>query len=131
MPSRYIGGHFHRADGTTQQEAGHAWAEAFVPGLGNVPGLKELAFQASNGEALPRAFLFEGSAYAFVVKERTPAQREDFEQVKDARLAALRRSREQAAVADFVSQLRQQTEVVYNQALLAQLMPQQPASASP
>jgi transglutaminase-like putative cysteine protease len=34
IPARYIGGHFHRADGVTQQEAGHAWAEAFVPDLG-------------------------------------------------------------------------------------------------
>jgi peptidyl-prolyl cis-trans isomerase D len=104
---------------------------AFVPGLGNVPGLKELAFQASAGAVLPRAFLFEGNAYAFVVKDRKPVQRDEFEPVKDSRLAALRRSREQAAVADFVAQLRQQTDVVYNQALLAQLMPQEPASASP
>lgn len=34
IPARYIGGHFQRADGVTDQEAGHAWAEAFVPKLG-------------------------------------------------------------------------------------------------
>ena len=43
IPARYIGGYFHRADGVTQQEAGHAWAEAFVPELGWV------AFDPANG----------------------------------------------------------------------------------
>jgi transglutaminase-like putative cysteine protease len=34
IPARYIGGHFLRADGVTDQEAGHAWAEVYVEGLG-------------------------------------------------------------------------------------------------
>ena len=34
IPARYVGGYFHRADGAVQQEAGHAWAEAFIPDLG-------------------------------------------------------------------------------------------------
>ena len=34
IPARYVGGYFLRADGETDQEAGHAWAEAFVPDLG-------------------------------------------------------------------------------------------------
>ncbi len=34
VPARYIGGYFHRADGVVQQEAGHAWAEAHIDGLG-------------------------------------------------------------------------------------------------
>jgi len=43
VPARYIGGHFHRADGVTTQEAGHAWAEAHVENLGWV------GFDPTNG----------------------------------------------------------------------------------
>jgi transglutaminase-like putative cysteine protease len=34
IPARYIGGHLYRSDGAADQEAGHAWAEAHVAGLG-------------------------------------------------------------------------------------------------
>jgi transglutaminase-like putative cysteine protease len=43
IPARYIGGHLKRADGVSQQDAGHAWVEAFVPDLGWV------AFDPANG----------------------------------------------------------------------------------
>jgi transglutaminase-like putative cysteine protease len=34
IPARFVSGHFLRSDGALHQEAGHAWAEAFVPDLG-------------------------------------------------------------------------------------------------
>ena len=43
IPARYVGGYFHRADGVTQQDAGHAWAEAYVPTVGWI------AFDPTNG----------------------------------------------------------------------------------
>jgi transglutaminase-like putative cysteine protease len=43
FPARYVGGYFHRNDGVVRQEAGHAWAESYVPDYGWV------AFDAANG----------------------------------------------------------------------------------
>lgn len=43
IPARYVGGHFYRNDGVTEQEAGHAWAEAHVANLGWV------GFDPTNG----------------------------------------------------------------------------------
>jgi transglutaminase-like putative cysteine protease len=34
VPARFVSGHFLRSDGKSSQEAGHAWAEAYVPDLG-------------------------------------------------------------------------------------------------
>jgi transglutaminase-like putative cysteine protease len=43
IPSRYIGGHFYRADGVVEQDAGHAWAECYVEDFGWI------GFDPSNG----------------------------------------------------------------------------------
>ena len=42
-PARYVSGHLARGDGQIDQEAGHAWAEAYVEGLGWV------GFDPANG----------------------------------------------------------------------------------
>ena len=43
IPARYVGGYFHGGDGGAEQDAGHAWAEAFVPELGWI------GFDGANG----------------------------------------------------------------------------------
>ena len=43
VPARFVAGHFLRSDGIVHQQAGHAWAEAFVPDLGWV------GFDPANG----------------------------------------------------------------------------------
>ena len=51
IPARYVSGYLHRADGVNEQQAGHAWAEAFVDGLGWI------AFDATNGMCATDAHL--------------------------------------------------------------------------
>ncbi|GGE42066.1 transglutaminase [Agaricicola taiwanensis] len=43
IPARYVSGYFRRIDGVVDQEAGHAWVEAYVTGLGWV------GFDPANG----------------------------------------------------------------------------------
>jgi len=45
IPARYVSGHLHRTDGLIDQDAAHAWAEAWVESLGWV------GFDAANGIA--------------------------------------------------------------------------------
>lgn len=49
VPARYVAGHLWRADGVTAQEAGHAWAEAYVEKLGWV------GFDPANGICVTEA----------------------------------------------------------------------------
>ncbi len=43
IPARYVSGHLVKLDGDVEQQAGHAWAEALVPGLGWI------GFDVANG----------------------------------------------------------------------------------
>jgi transglutaminase-like putative cysteine protease len=51
IPARYVAGYLQLADGTVDQEAGHAWAEAFVPDLGWV------GFDPANGLCTTEAYV--------------------------------------------------------------------------
>lgn len=51
VPARYVGGYLKRIDGVVDQDAGHAWAEAYVPDLGWV------AFDPTNGISATDAYV--------------------------------------------------------------------------
>jgi len=54
IPCRYVGGHLLRSDGAEQQEAGHAWVEAYVNELGWV------GFDPANGVCPTDAYVRVG-----------------------------------------------------------------------
>lgn len=91
----------------------------FVPGIGNVAGLKDVAFRTTDdGELLPRVFAEKGDAYVFRRKSFTPASGEDFDEQKESLIADLRRQREQKVLAAFVAERKAATKIAYNQAML-------------
>jgi peptidyl-prolyl cis-trans isomerase D len=95
-------------------------AGGFVGGVGNLPAAKEAAFATKkDGEVLPRAYTLRGDAFVFVRKSFEAATREQFNDVKEAHIEALRRRQEQAAVSEFVRSLKQSMAVSYNQELMA------------
>ncbi len=51
IPARYVSGHLVRNDGVQEQEAAHAWAEAYVPFLGWV------GFDPTNGVSVTDAYV--------------------------------------------------------------------------
>jgi transglutaminase-like putative cysteine protease len=51
IPARYVSGHLFRRDGLADQQAGHAWAEAWVPSLGWV------AFDPTHGICTDDAYV--------------------------------------------------------------------------
>ena len=51
IPARYISGHLYRRDGAEQQEASHAWAEAYLPDIGWI------GFDPANGIAPDDAYI--------------------------------------------------------------------------
>ena len=97
---------------------------AFIPGLGTIPGLKDVAFQAkADGELLPRVFTEGDAAYVLRRKSWKQASEDDFAASKDELMANLRRQREQVALEEFLRERKAATEVAYNQELLSQLIP--------
>jgi peptidyl-prolyl cis-trans isomerase D len=96
---------------------------AFVPGLGNVPGLKELAFQASrDSEVLGRPFVQRGEVFVFVRKSLDTPERADFDADKDEVREALLTRKEQEAVGEFIRQLKAETDISFNRAYLDQYL---------
>ncbi|RMF22486.1 MAG: hypothetical protein D6760_07370 [Deltaproteobacteria bacterium] len=96
---------------------------SYVPGLGNLRGLKEAAFQTkADGEVLPRVFMHEGDAYVCVRSGYEEADRANFEEVKDTYMERLKQQLEQQAVDAFVAELKQRADISFNKTLVEQFL---------
>ena len=94
----------------------------FVPGIGNVEGLKDVAFRAkADGDVLPRPFVHRGDAYVLVRKSAEEGDRKGFDEARDDHLERLRVQKEQIALAEFLRELKSRTEIRFDQNVLAQV----------
>jgi peptidyl-prolyl cis-trans isomerase D len=94
----------------------------FVPGLGNINGLKDAAFATSaDGEALQRSFTNPSGAFVFVRKSLEEPDRSTFSLEKDDRIVRMRTAREQEIVGEFVRSLKERADITYNESLVRQL----------
>ncbi len=92
----------------------------FIPGLGAIPGLKDVAFSVKNaGEPLPRTFESRGDAYVLVLEERVSADRDKFDERRDELLDAANKQTANRAYAQFIGKLRSSAQVSYNPELIA------------
>jgi len=97
----------------------------FIPGLGAIPGLKDVAFQAkADGELLPRVFAEGDAVYVLRRKSLQAASEEEFAASKEELTSDLQRQREQAALDEFLRERKATTQIAYNQELLSQFLKQ-------
>jgi peptidyl-prolyl cis-trans isomerase D len=95
----------------------------FIPGLGAVAGLKEMAFRTeSDGELLPRTFSHRGNTYVLARKSMTEPDRDGFAEAKDQVMEQLAVSKEQRVLDAFLEDLRANTEIAYNRAVVEPLL---------
>lgn len=97
----------------------------FIAGVGQIPGLAEVAFAATkDGEPLSRSFVSGNKAFVFVRESVTDAARETFDTVKEDEIRRLEEAREQEALKMFIEarkrELQASDEISYD---LAQLRP--------
>lgn len=96
---------------------------AFVLGIGNLPGIKELAFATEQGRPLSRVFTQRGKAYVFVVSAHEQADPDGFEQAREELLDRLRDDRVQESFNGLLTTLKREAKIVYNQDLVRTLVP--------
>jgi len=92
-----------------------------VSPVGAVPGLGEVAFKtAKDGEPLARSFVSGDKAYVFVRASVREGTRDEFDSKKEELITQLRKQREQAALDEFIRELKEKDKITYN---LAELRP--------
>ena len=92
-----------------------------VPGIGNIPGFKEPAFDAEEGAVLDKIYVADDNAYVFMVAEKIPVEDESFDLVKDRRIDRMRRSRAENATQEFINTLKNRVPINYNEVLISQI----------
>jgi len=92
----------------------------YVPKIGNVPDLKEAAFQLTPEQPVaPAVYQAGGDSFVAVLDERIPANEEEFESQKENLVTQERQRLSATLMAQFVKYLKGKSEIEYGQAYTA------------
>lgn len=88
---------------------------SYVPKMGNLPEFKKDAFRLTPESPIaPQAYVWGGSAFVAVLKERLPANTADFDKQKEHLREDLRKRKQAAVFEDFLNTLKKNATVVPN-----------------
>ncbi len=92
---------------------------SYIPKIGNLPDLKKEAFRLTPASPFPtQTYLWSGTAFVVMLKEKVPATTTDFEKKKEELQKELQQRKQSAVLEDFLKYLKKQATITVNQEAL-------------
>jgi hypothetical protein len=89
---------------------------SYIPKIGNLPDLKKEAFRLTPESPFPsQTYLWSGTAFVVMLKEKVPANMTDFEKKKEALRDELQKQKQSTVLEDFLKALKKQATITVNQ----------------
>ncbi len=92
---------------------------SYIPKMGNLPDLKKEAFRLTPASPFPaQTYLWSGTAFVVMLKEKVPANTTDFEKKKEELQKELQQRKQSTVLEDFLKNLKKQATITVNQEAL-------------
>jgi peptidyl-prolyl cis-trans isomerase D len=92
---------------------------SYIPKIGNLPDLKKEVFRLTPESPFPsQTYLWSGTAFVVMLKEKVPADTTDFEKKKEALQKELQQQKQSTVLEDFLKNLKKQATITVNQEAL-------------
>jgi peptidyl-prolyl cis-trans isomerase D len=89
---------------------------SYIPKIGNLPDLKKEAFRLTPESPFPsQTYLWSGTAFVVMLKEKVPANTTDFDKKKEELRDELQKRKQTTVLEDFVNALKKQAKITLNQ----------------
>ena len=89
---------------------------SYIPKIGNLPDLKKEAFRLTPESPFPpQTYLWSGTAFVVMLKEKLPANTTEFDKQKEHLRDELQKRKQTTVLEDFVNALKKQAKITLNQ----------------
>jgi len=92
---------------------------SYIPKIGNLPDLKKEAFRLTPESPFPsQTYLWSGTAFVVMLKEKLPANTSEFDKQKEQLRDELQKRKQTIILEDFVNALKKQAKITLNEDVL-------------